>query len=38
MLGLEPVETAATIRSALAAGRRFPRLPARAHARDNNGF
>jgi Bifunctional DNA primase/polymerase, N-terminal len=27
MLGLEPVETAATIRSALVAGRRFPRLP-----------
>ncbi len=30
MLGLEPAETAATIRSALAAGRRFPRLPSRA--------
>jgi hypothetical protein len=30
MLGLEPVETAATIRSALAAGCRFPRLPSRA--------
>jgi hypothetical protein len=27
MLGLEPVETAATFRSALVAGRRFPRLP-----------
>jgi hypothetical protein len=32
MLGLEPVETVATIRSALVAGRRFPRLP-RARAR-----
>jgi Bifunctional DNA primase/polymerase, N-terminal len=33
MLGLGPVETAATIRSALAAGRCFPRLPSRARAR-----
>ena len=37
MLGLEPVETAATIRSALAAGSRFPRLP-RARARARGGF
>jgi hypothetical protein len=33
MLGLEPGETAATIRSALTAGRRCPRLPSRARAR-----
>jgi hypothetical protein len=36
MLGLEPAETTATVRSALTAGLRFPRLPrahARAHAR-----
>jgi hypothetical protein len=33
MLRLEPVETAATIRSAFATGRRFPRFPSRVRAR-----